>query len=276
MDQRIKNVLGVVGIIAIALGAIAVWNGSAAFSRSAPPGATFSVSGQGKAVGTPDVAQFAFSVVTEGDKDVTALQMENTNKANAAIEFVKSQGVEAKDIETIAYDIQPRYQNYDCRSPVFYDRAVSSGAEPAPALAVEPCPPPAIVGYTVSQTVQVKMRDFTKTGDILSGVADKGANAVFGMNFTLDDPAALQNEARGKAIQDAKEQAKALAEAGGFRLGRLVSVNESGGYLPYNKSFAQEADLQGRGGSGAPLPAPNLEPGSEQVTVQVNLVYEIR
>ncbi|OGY98418.1 MAG: hypothetical protein A2855_02720 [Candidatus Liptonbacteria bacterium RIFCSPHIGHO2_01_FULL_57_28] len=263
-----------VGVVAIVIVALSAWSWVAAVSRSTPPGATFSVSGQGKAVGVPDVAQFTFSVTTEGGKDVGALQEENNTKMNAAIEFVKQQGVEAKDIETLGYDIQPRYQSYDCRPVPYYGETTAMGAPEAIRVrAVQPCPPADIVGYTVMQTVQVKVRDFSKTGDIIAGVTAKGANNVSGLNFTTDDPTGLQNEARGKAIQNAKQQAEMMAKQGGFRLGRLISVNEGGYPGPY---YYEKAALGMGGADVASAPAPSIEPGSQQVNVTVNLVYEIR
>lgn len=276
MDLRIKNALGVVGVIAIALVTIAAWNWVGAFSRATTAGATFSVTGQGKSVGVPDVAQFSFSITNEGGKDIATLQKDNTTKANAAIAFLKSSGVDAKDIETQDYNIQPRYQSYDCRPDVIYQtRSVpaSAGGVSAEIMPVQPCPPSSIVGYTVSQTVQVKVRDFSKTGDIIAGVTAKGANSVSGLNFTTDDPTKLQNEARGKAIQNAKDQANMMAKAGGFTLGRLISVNEGGSYTPMYKSYAMDSVS-----AGAPVatPAPSIEPGSQTLNAQITLTYEIQ
>jgi uncharacterized protein YggE len=274
MDPKIKNALGAVGVIAIALITIATWSAAGAFSRSATAGATFSVSGQGKSVGVPDVAQFSFSVTNEGGKDIATLQKDNTTKTNAAIAFLKEQGVDAKDIETQGYDIQPRYQSYNCRPDVVYIQSPSAAASAAPAMAAtQPCPPASIVGYTVTQTVQVKVRDFSKTGDIIAGVTAKGANTVSGLFFTTDDPTKLQNEARSKAIQNAREQAEMMAKAGGFKLGRLISVNEGGMYTPMYKAY--DAEMSMAAGNQA-APAPSIEPGSQQTTSQVTLTYEIK
>lgn len=274
MDLRIKNALGIVGVVAIALITIAAWNWVGVFSRSATAGATFSVTGQGKSVGVPDVAQFNFSITNEGGKDIATLQKDNTTKTNDAIAFLKSEGVDAKDIETLGYNIQPRYQSYDCRPVPYYTNEPAVMGSPAgiSVTAVQPCPPASIVGYTVTQTVQVKVRDFSKTGDIIAGVTAKGANSVSGLNFTTDDPTKLQNEARSKAIQNAKDQAEMMAKAGGFKLGRLVSVNEGGYYAPMYKSYDAEMSVSA---SGMAAPAPRIEPGSQQTNSQVTLVYEI-
>ena len=60
------------------------------------------------------MAQFTFNIITEGGKDISKIQKENTDKANKAISFIKSKGVEAKDIKTQNYNLEPRYQYYSC------------------------------------------------------------------------------------------------------------------------------------------------------------------
>lgn len=253
-----------IALVAVAYGTI-VYVGS--YSRSVRPNGfpTFSVSGEGKAVVVPDVAVFSFGVTTEGGKDIAKLQKENTEKVNKAIAAVKALGVDAKDIKTARYSISPRYQYFTCPPvPILYP---DGGAEP------RPCPPSEIAGYTISQSVTVKLRDFEKIGQFLADVTAAGVNNVYGPNFTLDDPYAAQNQARAEAIAKAQAQAQAIAVAAGFRVGRLVFINE-GGYYPYDR-YA----LMGKGGdfAGVPesAPAPAIEPGSEGVTVNVSLTFEM-
>lgn len=231
-----------------------------AFARS------FSVSGEGKVVAVPDVAQFSFTVITEGGNDVSALQQKNTESANAAIDFIKSKGIAKEDITTQGYSVSPRYQYYNCSRPISLGDGIS----------VEPCPPAEIVGYTVSQTVLVKAREdkFGIVGELLSGVVGHGANSVSQLWFTIDDPAMVEQEAREKAIEKAKEKAKATAKAGGFRLGRLLSLSE-GGFTPFYKGIGLESARDAGMGGGA-VPAPSIEPGSQDVMVTVTLMYEIR
>lgn len=228
---------------------------------------SFSVSGEGKVIAVPDVAQFSFTVITEGGNDVSALQQKNTESANAAIDFIKSQGIAKEDITTQGYSVSPRYQYYNCSQSVPIGGVNS----------VEPCPPAEIVGYTVSQTVLVKAREnkFGVVGELLSGVVEHGANSVSQLWFTIDDPAMVEQEAREKAIEQAKEKAKATARAGGFRLGRLLSLNE-GGYTPFYKGIGLESIRDAGIGSTAAVPAPSIEPGSQDVMVTVTLLYEIR
>lgn len=254
MEQKIKNYLGVAIIISILVLGYAVLSYVGSYSKSIEPGSfrSFSVSGEGKVVAIPDVAEFNFSVITEGGKNLADLQKENIEKANKAIEFVKSKGVEAKDIKTQNYNITPRFQNAYC------PREASI------------CPPPEIVGYTITQTVVVKVRDFSKTGEIISGVVKNGANSVSDLSFKLDEPAKAQDEARAEAIAEAKKKAKAIAKAGGFRIGKLLSIEEGGSPAYYRY------EAFGKGGDSAAAPAPIIEPGSQEIIVNVFLRYEIQ
>ncbi len=90
----------------------------------------------------------------------------------------------------------------------------------------------------------------------------------------LDNPAAAESEARAKAVAQAREKAKVVAKAGGFRVGRLLSIEE-GGYMPY---YAKQEMAYGMGGADIDMaaPAPLIEPGSQDVTITVQLRYEIR
>lgn len=233
-----------------------------AYSKSIEPSSfrSFSVTAQGKVTAIPNVAQFSFGVITQGGVDIASLQKTNVEKVNDAIKFVKSNGVEDKDIKTLNFSLEPRYQFFSCPPRPF-------GSE------VEPCPPSEIVGYTVRQTVQVKVRDFETIGDILSGVVENGANSVSQLSFTIDDPDAKQAEARNEAIQKARQKAKDIAKAGGFSVGRLLSLQEEGFFPP--PIFRFESAQAGIGGALDAAPAPTIEPGSQEVNVTVTLVYEI-
>jgi len=231
-----------------------------AYSRSLTPTRSFSVQGEGKVIAVPDVAEISFGVLTEGGKNLSDLQKENTSKANRIINFLKENSIADKDIKTQYYSITPRYQYFSC-PPV---RILN---EIAP---VKPCPPQEIVGYSISQSILVKVRDLNKAGGIIGGVVERGANTVSGPTFTIDDPDSLQQKAREEAIVKAKDKARATASAGGFRLGKLVSVSEGGGFPVPFRSFA----LEGSGGDVSA--APEIEPGSQEIQVNVTLVYEIR
>src|SRR4030042_1964855 len=207
MLEQIKKYLFIVLIGALAIFAIsAIWY-VYSFSKSSLPNRTFMVSAEGKVAAVPDIMQFNFSIIIEGGKNLVELQKTNSDKANKAIAYLKSNSIKDEDIKTKNYSIEPRYEYYTCKSGV--------------------CPPPVITGYMVRQTVLVKVREFDKIGNILTGVVENGANSVSDLSFTIDDSSKLENQARTEAITKAKEKAKLIAKAGHFGLGRLVSINES-------------------------------------------------
>jgi uncharacterized protein YggE len=266
MSEKIKNALGSVLIlfflvfilffVTLSIGSII---GVLAYSRSVEPSSfrNFSVSGEGKVVAIPDIASFSLSVITEGDKNIGILQEENTKNANEIIAFLKGNGIDPKDVKTQAYSMAPRYQYANCTG-------------------VTICPPPEIVGYTISQTILVKIRDFSKISEILGGVVTKGANNVSGLTFSVDDPTELQSQARAEAIRKAKEKAESVALAGSFSLGKLLSIEEGLIGSPRYNEYAR-LDLQSSNfAREKAAPTPTIEPGSQEIVVNVTLQYEIR
>lgn len=258
MTDKLKNYLVITGMVALLAASYSAVSYVNFYGKSIQPTSfrSFAVSGEGKSVSIPDVAEFTFSVITQGGKEVADLQKQNTEKVNKAIDYVKSQKVDSKDIKTIGYSLEPQYQYFNC-----------FGGDG------RPCPPPTIVGYSVVQTVSVKVRDFNKVGDILAGVVINGVNSVSSLSFTMDDPTAPQNKAREEAIRKAKEKAQDIAKAGGFKLGRLISIEEGAGYAVPVARF-ESFDKGGMGGDVA-LPAPTIEPGSQETIINVVLRYEI-
>src|SRR5579862_8496798 len=189
-----------------------------------PAANTIQVSGHGEIFAAPDIATFSFSVVS--DKSTVAdAQSDATTKANAITDYLTAQGISKDDIQTTNYSINPTYtyENGVCPQPAIgAPNGVSSGS------AVY-CPQgrQVLTGYEVNQTDTIKVRDTSKAGDLLAGVGSKGATNVSGLNFTFDNPDAVQNQARDKAIADAKSKAQTLASELGVSLVRVTSFNES-------------------------------------------------
>ena len=212
---------------------------------------TITVSAEGKVTVSPDIANVSFSVVSQG-KDPELVQGENTEKMNTTINFIKSQGIETKDIKTVNYNLAPQY-DYETR--------------------VYPLPKPNIVGYTLTQTVLVKVRDLNKVAPILAGLTAQGINQIESVSFDIEEPDRYLNEARAEAFRKAREKAEFMARENRVRIKRVVTFSEGfGGPIPYF------AEALGRGGDvGAPQPVPpTIEPGTQEVTVQVSVTYEIR
>jgi hypothetical protein len=187
-----------------------------------------------------------------------------TQKINAITAYLKGAGVNEKDIKTIDYSVYPQYDYQNALCP-----QSTSGA------AIY-CPPgrQVLKGYEVRQTTQVKVRDTAKAGDLLTGVGGKGATEVSGLTFTFDDPNAMQDEARNKAITDAKKKADVLAKQLGVRLVRVVSFNENGNY-PSPIYYDKAVMTSGMGGA-EPARAPEISVGQNKVTSNVSVTYEIR
>lgn len=224
---------------------------------------TIQVTGHGEFLAVPDIATFTFSV-SATKATVADAQTEVTTKANAITAYLKAQGIDAKDIKTTDYSIQPHYE---------YQTAACPAAAPGSASAVY-CPPgrQTLTGYEVSQTTAIKVRDTAKAGDLLAGVGSKGATNVSGLNFTFDDPKGPQQEAREKAIADAKEKAKALSKELGVSLVRIVSFNENG-YSP--EPYAARSYATG-GMDSVKAVAPEISVGQNKLTNDVTVTYEIR
>ncbi|OGZ61916.1 MAG: hypothetical protein A3H51_02870 [Candidatus Spechtbacteria bacterium RIFCSPLOWO2_02_FULL_38_8] len=253
MNEKIKDLLGVLGIVFLATLSVSAFlfvRFVGRTSSTATP--SFKVSAEGKVVAIPDVAEFTFGVVTEGGLSLGELQEENTEKINGAIDFLKESGVKDKDIKTQNYYVSPRYTycmyNFD-----------------------EICPPEEITGYVITQDVEVKVRELAKAGELIAGIVEHGANSVSQLSFKVDDTAELEAEAREQAMQKARDKAEATAKAGNFRLGRLLSVSEN--FDSPIQPMYYDVKEGGMGGGGS---SPSIEPGSQEVVINVTLEYQIK
>lgn len=218
---------------------------------------TITVSGSGEIVAKADIASFSFSV-TEESMNVSEAQSRVAKKANEAIRFLKENGVEEKDIKTTNYDIYPRYD---------YIKPIEKLGIVTPVRGNR-----VLIGYEVSQGIEVKVRNIASTGIILSGVGSLGVNNISGLNFSIDEAEKLKKEARDLAIKDAKDNAKSLADSLGIKLLRIVNFSESGYFPMYREKFNADNMSLGVGGG----LSPEIPTGENKITSQVNIVYEIR
>ncbi len=247
MIIKFKNIaiVAFLGFLALVILYSIFWGPAKKYMDSLPITRIVNVSAEGKVTISPDIAKFSFSVVSEGT-DPEILANNNNKNMNAAIDFVKSQGIDEKDIKTIQYDLSPRYE---------YDRERKKTF---------------ISGYTFTQTVLVKIRDLNKVAKVLGGLPELGINQISSISFEVDDPEKYLTEARDKAFEKAKEKAKEMAAQNGTNLGEVISFSEYGQPISYYGNY----EILGKGGA-APT-APSIQPGTQDITVNVNVTYRIK
>lgn len=218
---------------------------------------TITVSGDGEVFAVPDTATFSVTIQEEA-KDVKAAQDVATKKGNDIKAYLKSQGIDEKDIQTTDYSLYPQYD---------YTNTVCTQGY---------CPPGKQVlrGFQVSETLTVKVRDTKKAGDLLAGVGAKGATSVSGLSFTIDDQDKLDAEARDKAIAKAGAKADVLADSLGVTIVRVVGFSENGG--DGRMYYAKTMEFGMGGAMDASAPSPEIPVGENKITSNVTITYEIR
>ncbi len=219
---------------------------------------TISVSGTGDVFAVPDTATFSVTI-QERAKDVATAQTAATKKNNDVVAYLKNAGVVAKDIQTTDYNVNPQYE---------YSNGVCSTGYCQPGSQK-------LVGFEVTQTLTVKVKDTTKAGELLSGVGSRGASTVSGLSFTIDDQNKLEADARDKAIADAKVKAEKLAGSLGVSIVRVVGFSENSNQ-PYAYARGGVAMDSMAKSTAATPPSPEIPTGQNKITSQVNITYEIR
>jgi len=214
---------------------------------------TISFTGKGELYVKPDVGMISFSVLTE-KKTVAEAMSENTKKMNAVIASIKGEGVEEKDIKTTNFNISPHYEYYESSEITIWPTPEGKRV---------------LVGYEISQTVQVKVRNLEKIGTIIQKSTDAGANDIGNLQFVIDKEEELKNQVKKEAIKNAKDKAKELSGLLGVNLVRIVDFSENA-YVPvyYDSGVAalKEASLPA---------APQIESGQNKIEVNVTITYEI-
>ncbi len=128
------------------------------------------------------------------------------------------------------------------------------------------------VRYRVSNTVFITIQDLESIGDVLDAAIDAGANNIYGVDFSLADPASVESEARAKAVADAFGKAEELAELIGVGVGEVMGISEiigqGGGFFGGNFSRMAAAEM---GGGAGPI-----SPGELNLTMQLQITYELR
>ncbi|MCE9520886.1 MAG: SIMPL domain-containing protein [Alphaproteobacteria bacterium] len=216
---------------------------------SAPDGALprlISVSGIGEVKTRPDMALINTGVTTEGATAQDALSKNNAAMA-AVMNALKNAGVAEDDIQTSNFSVSPQY-------PPYQPNQTTS---------------PRISGYQVSNQVAARVKDLAKLGPTLDALVRAGSNQISGISFDVNEPKPLLDNARKKAVEDARAKAELLAAAAGVSLGRVVQISESGGVImPPMPMY--------RGAAMDKMESVPIAAGQQTLSANVSITYEIQ
>lgn len=202
---------------------------------------TITASGTGTTSAAPDVAEMYFGVTLLATDAKQALAQAGT-AAEAMTAAVKGAGVATDDIQTANISVYPQY--------TYREGKVAS-----------------ITGYSATVQIRVKLREFDAIGDVISAANRAGANEIGGPSFTLSDDASARAESIKSAVADARSRAQAMADAAGKSLGEIVSIGQTGSFIP----AYQGGNAYDKGESTVPV-----EPGKLDVTASVTVVFELK
>ncbi len=241
------------------------------------PARGITVSGVGKANGRPNIARATVGVEARAGTAEQAITEVNARMAQV-IAAVKQAGVADADVRTATlslnfervYEPPQTVELAPAMAPVSASNApagkpksVSPKAEVAPALPFAKLPQGF---YNAMNNVELTIRNLDAAGKIVSAATGAGANQLSGIRFEIEDPSALQAEARKKAVEDARARAGRLAQLAGVKLGPAVSISESdGGGASPMPTFAMMKSSE----------AAPVERGELTVTTSVQIVYAL-
>lgn len=207
------------------------------------PERTISVTASGQVTAVPDIVRITTGVLAEADTAKAALAA-NTAAMTQVIEQLKALGLDAKDIQTSDFSVQPKY---------IYP---PDGAAPK------------LIGYQVSNMVHIRVRNVARMGEVLDQVVDAGSNQINGIQFEVSKADELQDAARKNAFAAALRKAQLYAEAAGVTLGPVLSISEGvvhpGPRPMMRTAMAEKAD------------AVPIEAGEQALEVQVSVVWSLQ
>lgn len=231
--------LGSVLVVAISALALAGCGGNGPIAATSTASMGITTRGVGTVTTTPDTVTLVVGVQTRGPSARAALD-DNSGKATALINIFKSRGVAAADLQTSQLSVNPTY-------------------EPASGR---------ITGYEVTNQVTATLHDVNAAGGLIDAAGEAAGDAVRiqQLSFSSVDGSASRARARADAVRQAQAHARQLADAAGIRLGRMYSMTE----VPVTPPGPL-----GREAAPTPVAPVPVEPGSQQLTVMVELVYAI-
>ena len=215
-----------------------------------PSGTLISISAQGEASRTPDTADISAGVVTEAVESKAAMQA-NAEQMEKLMKAIKKAGIDEKDVQTSGISLMPRY-SYPENSAGSPDRP---GRE--------------ITSYMARNTVSITVRKLDDLSEVIDALAAAGANQIYGPSFSIGEPEPLLDEAREKALQQARARAESYAKELDTKVRRIVSISEgSHGNMPRPMMRAEMASAK----DSASTP---VAPGETTMSVNLELVFEL-
>ncbi len=214
-----------------------------------PEPGVISVSGEGVAAVAPDMAVISLTVLREAETARVALDA-NNEAMTKVLEAMKTEGIAERDLQTGAFSVQPRW---------VYPSNTNGQAEE-----------PKIVGYTVTNTLTVRIRDLSRLGAILDSSVSLGVNQGGDVVFTNDDQETIRETARLDAIAKAQSKAKAMTEALGVTLGRITQVSENSYSAPPVPMLRAEMAMSAKSADSVPVAS-----GENEYRVTVSVTWEI-
>lgn len=215
------------------------------------PRPRITVTGEGQAAAAPDMAVLSLVVLQEKPTAREALTANNEAMAKV-LDAMKKAGIAERDLQTSGFSIDPRY--------VYPENKDNT----------QPPQAPKIVGYAVSNSLTVRVRDLKKVGEILDQSVTLGVNQGGNLTFTNDKPGTIVEEARKGAVANALAKAKTLTEAAGVSLGKVIEISE--------QSFSPRPMPMGEAKMMAAAPADSVPvaTGENTYNVNVNVTFELK
>ena len=234
------------------------------------------VTGHGSASGSPDLAILSLGVEVLAESAADA-RTEAAEGIDAAIEALEDNDVAEEDIQTRHYSIGPRYNYVEVTQCVDEEGEAVVPGETGDVPAGTQCTRAhnqVLDGYQVTNRLAVTVRDLDSVGAIIDAVIEAAGDSVRinGINFSIEDSAALEDEAREAAVADLLAKAARLAELAGVELGSLLFLSESTSPTPYPR-FESGFDSYGYAAQSVLLTG--IQPGELEAVVTVQGVFAI-
>ena len=202
------------------------------------------VSASGFAYAAPDRARISSGVAAEAATAREALGA-NSELMGKVVAGLKEAGIDAKDIQTSNFSVEPRYTNPRDGTPSRID------------------------GYRVSNQVTVLVRDVAALGSLVDKLASLGANQIYGLNFEVSKAETLKDEARKEAVANARRRAELLAAAAGAEVGDVVTISESVDHIgPRPMAMARTAEMK--------MDAPPMEAGTHTLEANITVTWKLK